>query len=95
MNLIIGLFRERDPLRFFGQGLTSMVSGEIDNSWNEWYGKSYLEFQIDEMTNDQITEAEMNLYRYPDYTESIVVLFNPTGNHWTLVEIDLEADCYT
>lgn len=95
MNLIIELSCERDPVRFFGQGLTSMVSEEIDNSWNEWYGKSYLEFQMDEMANDQLTEAEMNLYRYPDYTESIMVLFNPTGNHWTLVEIDFEADCFT
>lgn len=92
MNLLIGLFVTQNPFRRFGQGLASMVSDDIDNSWREWYGQSYLEHQIAQMSKDELSESEIDLYRYPYWTEKIVFFFNPTGVHWTLVEVDVSDD---
>jgi len=95
MNLLVGLFHTQDSRRVFGQGLASMISNDIDESWKEWYEKSYLEHQIEQMSNNELSEQEMKLYQYPDRTEKIIFFFNPTGIHWTLVEVDLSQQCWT
>lgn len=95
MNLLVGLFVAQKSFRIFGQGLASMVSDDIDNSWRHWYGQSYLEHQTDRMSKNELSESELDLYRYPHWTETIVFFFNPTGVHWTLVEVDLSDDRWT
>lgn len=94
MNLLVGLFVGKESFRYFGLGLASMVSDDIDKSWREWYGQSYLEHQIDQMSKSELSDSEIDLYRYPYWTEKIVLFFNPTGIHWTLVEIDLSEDLW-
>ena len=76
----------------FGQGLAFMVRDDVDAGWRAFIGRSWLEDQLHLLS---IGELEPGLYRFPPGTEKIVFLFNPTENHWTVVEVDLDDYVWT
>ncbi len=76
----------------FGQGLASMIRDDVDEGWQAFTGRSWLEDQVHLLSNGDL---EPDLYRFPPGTERIVFLFNPTGIHWTVVEVNLRVDGHT
>ena len=93
MDVLVGLSIDPSPGSIhFGQGLALMVRDDVDEGWRAFTGRSWLEDQIHLWSND---ELEPELYRFPPETEKIVFFFNPTEDHWTVVEVDLGHDAWT
>lgn len=77
---------------FFGQGLAFMIRDDVDEGWRAFTGRSWLEDQLHLLS---IGELEPGQYRFPPGTEKAVFLFNPTENHWTVVEVDMDEYVWT
>lgn len=93
MDMLLGLRMDPVPASArFGQGLALMVRDDVDEGWQLFTGRSWLEDQIHLWSNN---ELELDLYRFPPETKKIVFFFNPTEIHWTVVDVVLQDDVWT
>ena len=92
-DVLVQLSMDPNPASVhFGQGLASMVRDSVDESWRTFTGRSWLEDQLHLQSHH---ELEPDQYRFPPSTSKIVLLFNPTEIHWTVVEIAIAESAWT
>lgn len=93
MDVLVGLSMDPTPAsHLFGRSLASMMRDEVDAAWRVFTGQSWLEDQFRLLSEGSL---EPDLYLFPPGTERIVLFFNPTEVHWTVVEVDLNDEIWT